>query len=321
MGVFVTGANGFLGSYVCRELLDHGFEVKALVRENSDLTRISSLLGRLELVKADLLDLPSLDPLFSGTEYVIHCAAKVSFAAEDCAEMLENNVESTRNIVNLSLKYGIKQLVHMSSIAAIGRSRREEILDESSKWSESPYTTCYGKSKYLAEMEVWRGESEGLNVTVLNPSLILGRNTLGEGTGKIFNYVRQGKKYYPPGYANLVDVRDVASAVVLSLNKRVIGKRFILNSVSIPYRELFEHIADLLNTKAPDIAATGWKLTVARWADALRAAFSDTPRYMSREIVRNSTSKVTFINDRATEILGIQFRSLDETLNWITQEH
>jgi nucleoside-diphosphate-sugar epimerase len=320
MGVFVTGANGFLGSHICRELLNEGYQVKALVREGSNLTRIDDILGKLEIIKADLLDLPTLDTLLSGIDYVVHCAARVSFDAADCSDMLENNVESTRNIVNLCLKYGVKQLVHISSIAAIGRTRKEETLDESTKWNESEYTTCYGKSKYLSEMEVWRGESEGLNTTVLNPSLIIGRNTLGEGTGQIFQYVRDGRRHYPPGNANLVDVRDVASAVIISLKNNVIGQRIILNSVSLPYQALFEQIAEKLNTKAPDISTTGWKLNLALWLDKLRAAVSNQPRYLTREIVRNSTSRVTFINRRAKEVLGLNFHSLEDSLNWIIQE-
>ena len=104
MCVLVTGANGFLGSFICRELLNEGYKVKALVREGSDLSRLSEIIDKIDVANTDLLDLPTLDTLISGCEYVIHCAAKISFDASDCSDMLENNVESTRTIENLCLK-------------------------------------------------------------------------------------------------------------------------------------------------------------------------------------------------------------------------
>jgi nucleoside-diphosphate-sugar epimerase len=321
MIILVTGASGFLGSHICRHLLAEGHKVIALIRENSSKERLKDIEQHLEFRYADLLDLPALNEAFEGCEKVVHCAAVVSFDKKDCPDMLGINTEGTRNVVNLCLKYEIEQLVHISSIAAIGRTNLEETLTENSKWNESDFTTCYGKSKYMAELEVWRGISEGLDSTILNPSVIIGTQTLGEGSEKVFDYVKKGRRHYPKGHINVVDVRDVCEIVSKTLNSTVgNGKRFILNGASIPYRDLFQQIAEAMKVGAPDIPTSGWKLQVALFLDTVRSTLTQSPRYMSREIIRNASSRVNYVSTRVEDTFNFTFRPLNESINWIISE-
>ncbi|MEJ2005763.1 MAG: NAD-dependent epimerase/dehydratase family protein, partial [Cyclobacteriaceae bacterium] len=124
--ILVTGANGFLGSFVCRELILHGHHVRALIREGSNTERIDDLLKVLDICNADLLDLPMLNRCFKDVDTVVHCAARISFQGHDCDELIFTNVESTRNAVNMALKHNVEKFIHISSTAAIGRNSKEE---------------------------------------------------------------------------------------------------------------------------------------------------------------------------------------------------
>ena len=315
--ILVTGANGFLGSFICRELILTGHEVKALIREDSNTDRIDDIMGLMKICKADLHDLPALDTCFSEVDTVIHCAARISFQGHDCDELIYSNVESTRNVVNLSLKYGINRFIHISSTAAIGRSRQEETLNEENQWQESRHSSCYGKSKYLSELEVWRGKSEGLNVTVLNPSVIIGRNTLGESSGLLLDYATQPHKFYPTGDLNYVDVRDVVKIALRFLDHTSDKDKFIINGGNVSYKDFFTRIAELVGIKPPALAAEGYKLKAALWGDQLRSLFTGSQRMLSREMIRTASSKLYFDNERIRTELNYTFIPLMESLKWI----
>ena len=319
--IFVTGANGFVGSYVCRQLVASGKPVKALVREGADLTRISDLLQHMTVCTSDLLDLPLLATHFSDVDSVVHCGARISFHSPDCEELMAVNVEGTRNIVNLCLKHGVKKLVHISSTAAIGRTGPTDILDEETPWNETKLTSCYGKSKYLAELEVWRGQTEGLRVAVLNPSVILGQKTLGKGSGQLLEYARHEHRFYPTGDLNYVDVRDVANIAIRLLDQEHDGKKYIVNAGAVSYKKFFTDVAHLVGIRAPEIAAEGWKLRIAIWGDFLRSIFTGKRRNLSTEMVRSTSAKPVFKNTRAVEELNYSFIPLAESLNWVYNEN
>jgi nucleoside-diphosphate-sugar epimerase len=318
--ILVTGANGFVGSYICRQLLSSGKPVKALVRENADLRRISDILDQMSICTSDLLDLPLLDTHFNDIGHVIHCGARISFHSSDCEELMAVNVEGTRNIVNLCLKHGVKKLVHISSTAAIGRTGPADILDEETPWNETKLTSCYGKSKYLAELEIWRGQTEGQNVAGLNPSVILGQKTLGKGSGQLLEYARHEHRFYPTGDLNYVDVRDVANIAVRLLDEEHNGKKFIVNAGAVSYKKFFTEVAELVGIRPPEIAAEGWKLRIAIWGDFLRSLFTGKRRNLSTEMVRSTAAKPVFKNTRAVKELNYSFIPLAESLKWVYAE-
>ncbi len=125
-------------------------------------------------MEGDILDIISLEEAMTGTDAVIHCAAKVSFKKNDREELFKTNIEGTANVINMAIEKNIQRFVYVSSIAAIGRSPQGGIASEETKWAENKLQTAYSLSKYKAELEVWRGIGEGLNAVIVNPSLILG---------------------------------------------------------------------------------------------------------------------------------------------------
>ena len=174
--IFVTGATGLVGSYLVRHLLAQGKNnIRALRRSESNTKLVADFYDLVTWVEGDILDLPSLEDAMDGVQQVYHCAAMVSFEPRNVARMMKVNVEGTANVVNTAMFRGVEKLVHVSSIAAIGRNLRQPDVTENSKWQRSPINSNYAISKYLAEQEVWRGSVEGLAVGIVNPSVEIGR--------------------------------------------------------------------------------------------------------------------------------------------------
>ena len=173
--IFVTGGTGFLGSYLLRYLIHKGYtDIRALKRSTSSMALLGDVAHLIEWIDGDILDVVSLQESMQEVQQVYHCAAIVSYESGQADLMHEVNVVGTANVVNLALEMQVEKLVHVSSIAALGRSGKSKLLDESAKWEQSKFNTQYAISKHRAEMEVWRGIAEGLNAAIVNPSVILG---------------------------------------------------------------------------------------------------------------------------------------------------
>ena len=181
--ILVTGATGLVGSHLIKALVAQGRTVRALYRSEIPATPEASAI---EWFKADILDIVALEEAMVGVQQVYHCAAIVSFTAKNKSALQHTNIEGTANIVNACLNAGVEKLLFVSSVAALGRIREDQAINETMNWSEETSNSEYGKSKYLAEIEVWRGMGEGLNVVVVNPVIILGPSDWKKGSTAIF---------------------------------------------------------------------------------------------------------------------------------------
>src|SRR6185437_2324293 len=246
--IFLTGGTGLVGSFIARRLLEDNKSIRALKRKNSDLSLVKDIAHRIEWVEGDILDVLFIEECLKGIDTIIHSAALVSFSKRSEEQMIAVNVQGTANLVNAALKYNISAFCHISSVAALGRGKNE-VIDESAKWEDSTINTGYARSKYLAELEVWRAMEEGLNVLIINPSVVLGPALLNNSTARLFKYVWKKSPFYTTGQMNYIDVRDVAEIAILLIEKRIYNGRFILNAGKISYRELFGKIAESFNTK------------------------------------------------------------------------
>ncbi|HNU15740.1 MAG TPA: SDR family NAD(P)-dependent oxidoreductase, partial [Chitinophagaceae bacterium] len=173
--ILVTGGTGFLGSYIIKQLVERNYRVRA-IRRNSKLPSWISkeVLDKVEWVEGDVLDVVALQDAMEEVDTVIHSAAIVSFIKKDRELMYHTNVEGTANVVNMALEKNVRRLIYISSVAALGRTANGGHVNEEKKWEDSKVNTHYAKSKFKAELHVWRGISEGLDAVILNPSTILG---------------------------------------------------------------------------------------------------------------------------------------------------
>lgn len=311
--ILLTGGTGFLGRYILDDLLAHGHKVRMLVRNPAKLSPREGV----ELVEGDLLDVMAIERAMEGVDKVIHSAATVTFWKKRWPEMKAANVEGTANLVNAALDANVSKFLHVSSVAALGRTNTPTPIDESSRWIKSPWNTQYGRTKYLAELEVQRGVEEGLNAVIVNPAIIIGP---GEdwlsGSPRLFHTVAKGLRFYNPGTTGFVPAVDVARAIRLLLEQHTgkSGERFVLVSDSIPYKQFFGWVAQSVNGKAPTIVPPAFLVkTAARFA-VLAARLRGQEPLITPETVRISRGHFVYDGSKITRTLPFQYSPLEEVI-------
>ena len=180
--VLVTGGAGLLGKELITQLLAQGTQVRAIY--NKSIIDIQD--ENLEQLQCNILDVVGLEEAMKGIGKLYHCAAIVTFNPKKRAELFKINIEGTANVVNAAVDAGVKKMVHVSSVSALGRIRENEPITETMNWSEETSNSRYGQSKYLAELEVWRGIGEGLDAVLVNPVLILGPGDWNNSSSRLF---------------------------------------------------------------------------------------------------------------------------------------
>lgn len=313
--IFITGATGFIGSHLLRQLLASGYHrIRALYRPGNSRGLVSDIEGQVEWVAGDLLDPFSLEEAMAGQSVVFHCAAIVSFDPKDAGAMQRANVEGTANVVNAALHTGLPHLIYLSSIAALGRSKEGATIDETAKWERSPFNTRYAISKFQAEMEVWRGQAEGLRVAVANPSIVLGPGDWSSGPPRFFQTVWDGIRFYPAGTAGLVDVKDVARFLQLLMETGTSGERYILNAEHYRYERLLTEIAQALGKKPPTLRV-GPVLRRLAWRLAwIQSKLTGQPPFLTKETARNSGSTFYYDNSKSVRDFDFSYRPVAETI-------
>lgn len=315
--ILVTGATGFLGSEVARQLAVQGANLICTKRNSSKIPdSLKSFHLQIKWVEADLLDAFALADALQGVTQVYHCAAVVSFNPDHGKMMIKTNVEGTANIVNLCLQYNIR-LVHVSSIAAIGEAKPGELINENNHLEETPAENAYAISKYESEMEVWRGIAEGLDAVIINPSLIIGASAGTNGTGKIFDTVHKGLKYYTRGSCGLVDVEDVALSMIRLMNSDIHAQRFIINAENWLYKDILTEAAKNLGTTPPQTEAKPWMLNMAWRASAFFKLLSKKTKGLDKVSAQAAIKTLNYNNAKIKKALDIQFKPISQSISEI----
>ena len=310
--ILVTGGTGFLGSELIKQLLESGEKVRAIKRNSSVIPALLQN-KEIEWVNADLSDYFSLEEALEGITHVYHCAGFISMEPADHKKLQKVNMEGTANVVNLCLEKKIKKLLHVSSVAALGKALEGELITEDNHWiSEHQYG--YSISKYAGEMEVWRGMAEGLNAVIVNPSIIIGKNAGTLGSGQLFEVVRKGLNFYSSGSCGFVDVEDVVKAMIVLMNSEIESERFIINHENISYQKLFADTALEFGLKPPKREARKWMLGLA-WRLVNILSLLTGKRYgITKYTAANATEKQEFSNKKIVKATGINFKPINQSI-------
>ncbi|MBC7654584.1 MAG: NAD-dependent epimerase/dehydratase family protein [Oligoflexus sp.] len=316
--ILVTGATGFLGAELVFQLLQVETKIKCTKRENSKIPeKLIPFAQKIEWVNANILDLSDLTYAFKNITKVYHCAALVSFETDLKQKMLAVNVDGTANVVNLCIENNVEKLVHVSSIAAIGEAKGDELITEKDFWEGFENHDGYAVSKYRGEMEVWRGINEGLNAVIVNPSVIIGEDAGKEGSGAIFETVRNGFKYYTQGGTGFVDVKDVAKTMILLMNSDIVNERFILNSENISYKDLFAKTAKTFGLPIPEKEAKPWMLNIAWRLTSLKNWLTKSKGGLNKVTADNASKMSAYSNQKIKLALNYKFTPLQESITKI----
>lgn len=254
MKILVTGANGFLGSWLTKALVNEGHDVFALVRPNSDVSELEGVSCMYRY--GDVTDIPSLLEAFKDIDTVFHLAGVVAYKKSQRALMNKVNVEGTANVVNVCREHHVRRLVHLSSVAAIGAGfTPDEILNEESTYNISHLNIGYFETKHEAELIVKRACAKGeIDAVMVNPTTIYGRADAKKGSRTMQVKVAQGKlKFYSSGGVNVVAVEDVIDGILSAWKNGRKGERYILAGENVLIKDLFAMIAAEAGVKAPSI--------------------------------------------------------------------
>jgi len=321
--ILVTGGTGFVGAYIIKELVRKGFRVRAIHRTNNLPFFIpASILEQVEWVQGNVLDIISLQDAMEGVDGVIHAAAKVSFVKSERQSMYSTNIHGTANMVNTSLELGIRKFIYISSVAAIGRSKNGELVNEGDQWAEFKPATHYAASKYHAEMEVWRAMAEGLDAVIINPSTVLGFGDWNMTSCAIFKSVYNEFPWYTNGINGFVDVEDIARSSVLLLESDISSERFLVSSDNWSFHRLFNAIADGFSKKHPWREATPFLGGLAWRLEKLKSWFTGRPSVLTRETAKIANSSTRFDNSKILHHLpGFQFTPIQESISRICHSY
>jgi dihydroflavonol-4-reductase len=307
--ILVTGGTGLVGAHLLMDLLKYETPIRAIYRSDNALEKVRKIfalynikweqtLHKIEWIKSDLLNTEILIDAFKNVEYVYHCAAMVSFNKADKTKLFKVNIEGTANVVNLSLACGVKKFCHVSSTATIGKSKKDGIRHEDCIWENDGSFSNYSISKYFSEMEVWRGSEEGLNVVIVNPSIIIGPGDWTQSSSNLFLKVWNGLRYYSKGVNAFVDVRDVSKAMVELMKSPITSERFLIIGENLTFQELFNEIAISLGKRIPSIEVKRWMASLIWRIEALRSFLFGSEPLVTKESSKSALSIVKYSNDK-----------------------
>ena len=319
MTTLVTGATGFLGSHVARQLVARGENVRVLIRATSSNRAISDL--SLEYVTGDLRDAASLDRAMNGVQRVFHVAADYRLWAKRSKDIYDSNVGGTKNVLAAAKRAGVSQLIYTSTVATIA-VERPELPNESTEAKLEEMIGHYKRSKWMAEQEVLNAAKEGLPVMVAMPTTPVGPwDWKPTPTGKIILDFLNGKM---PGYVetglNFVGVEECAAGHLLVSEKGKVGERYLLGAENLTLKEVLDTLAKITGLPAPGIKIPhGVALGVAYVGSAFSRLIGKEPG-IPVEGVKIARHKMFVDASRARRELGFQpgpvAAALERAVRW-----
>ncbi|MBI5542223.1 MAG: NAD-dependent epimerase/dehydratase family protein [Bacteroidia bacterium] len=326
--IFVTGGTGFLGAHLLAKLAGEGVPIRALKRRNSSTVYLKKILAKkgypdfydkIEWIEGDMLDYELLLENLKDVSHVIHAAAIVSFNKKDFKLVTNGNINGTSNLVDAALSNNVKRFCHISSIAALGGNENGNLIDENTEWRNDKENSAYSIAKYYSELQAWRGHSEGMELVVVNPSVIIGSGNWKTDISALFTKVNNGLKYYTSGSTGFVDVNDVADIVIkLALHSNINGERFVINAENLSYREILNLIAKSLNKELPRKEVGEKTLNLVYKLSTIASFFNNKKSLISRDMARIASSKLSYSNKKICDLLSYNFKTINETIREMT---
>lgn len=324
MKVLVTGGTGFIGSTLVRHLLAAGYEVKILARHKKNSFLLEGL--NVEIIDGDVTRPAAVEKAVQGCSVVFNLASIYAFYPfweRNPRAIYKANVQGTINLLEASLKYGVKRFIHTSTIATIDKERNKKASDEHSGFNFKK-ASHYARSKYLAEQEVLKFCQKGLDVIILNPGIVIGeRDYKPTPSGDVI--VKFLNRNYPGYFDTLwavADADDIARAHIAAIENGKTGERYILcNKNHWTLKEIFQILEKISGIKAPRIKIPYFLLLGFVYVEEFLSHFLFKKKpLMPTEGVRFCKMSIVYDNSKAVRELGYQSTPIEETftkaVNW-----
>jgi len=320
MRALVTGATGFIGSSILRKLLAQGYQVRALVREQSNTGNLDEL--NIEVVFGDITNADSLGPALRGCTHLFHAAALYSFWVKERALLYKVNVDGTRNVLQAAKEAGIDRVVYTSSVAALAVPVGKIPTTEETPVDFTQIVGDYKKSKYYAEQVALEYARDGLPVVIVNPSFPVGpRDIKPTPTGQmILDFLNRKLPAYVETGVNVVDVEDVAVGHLLAAERGEIGQRYILGGTDMTMGQLLKTLSAITGLPAPRVRLPYLPILGLSYLNAAYCRLTTATPRMTPETIRMSRHYMYYDPTKAIRELGFpQTRpraALEKAVNW-----
>ena len=329
--ILVTGGTGLVGSHLLYELVNAKKTVKAIYRRAHKLESVKkvfayysenweTLYNTIEWVEADITNIPQLQIAFKDITQVYHCAAFISFEPDKYRRLRIINIEGTANIVNLCISHKVKKLCYVSSIAAIGHNPKPEtLINENTAWNPEEDNSVYAITKYGAELEVWRGSQEGLDIVIVNPGIILGPGYWhGGGSGSLFKSIYKGRNYYTKGGSAYVDVYDVVDVMQRLMESTIKNEGFIVISDNLLFKDFNFKVAKALGISTSAKQIKPWQLQIAWRLDWLNHKLFGKRRKLSKQLAKTINNVTNHDNSKVKDALDFNFSPVDDSIEKVS---
>jgi dihydroflavonol-4-reductase len=322
--ILVTGATGLVGGHLLWHLLQENERVSAIRRPTSNLIPLRTIfsfycsnpddfLQRIDWKTADVLDFYSLVEAMNAIDIVYHCAAVVSLGNSESI-LLDTNVTGTRNVVQAAVEKNIKKFCFVSSIAACGKTKYSEIIDENAVWTDSKVYSLYSKSKYYSEQEVWKGIKNGLNAVIVNPGVILGVSGQNTGSSQLFYQVQKGLIFYTNGGSGYVDVQDVVKAMIQLVKSKISGERFVLVGENSSNKDVLSWMADSFGKRRPFICiGKRMMLSIGYLSEIIGKLFNFSPM-IDLGTAKSAINREFYSSHKIEKALGFEFNPIEKCI-------
>lgn len=324
--ILITGATGLVGTHLLAELLENtsSSQLKPIYRSSEKKAYCLQLIGEVygeEILerakqciwtKGDVTNIPLMTDAFKDVTYVYHCAGFISNSPSDRRMLRKINVEGTDNMVNLSIDFGVKKFLHVSSIATLGKPKQGKLTTESNYKESLQNASFYSLSKFGGEMEVWRASQEGLATVIVNPGVIIGEGFYTSGSGKIVYEASKNIPFYLPKITGFTDVKYLAKVMIALMSEAVTTERFIVVNENKDFGEVQQKIAKLLGKRVPFIRLKKWMLYSLWFAELLTSFFRK--RQLTRDVVEGLLDSSFYDNTKVNEQLELQNSSIEDCI-------
>ena len=306
MTILVTGATGFVGSAVARRLLRHGFEVRVLVRPDSDRRNIDGL--DVDVATGDLADRGSLERAAKGCAALFHVAADYRLWTRDPQAMFATNVDGARDVLRAAAEAGATRIVYTSSVAVLGSRAAGDPADEETPVAFADMIGPYKQSKFQAEAEVRRlVADEGIPVVIVNPSMPVGPGDVKPTpTGRMIVEAASGRvPAYVDSGLNVVHVDDVATGHLLAFERGAVGERYVLGGEDMSLRDILCAVTAAAGRRPPRLLLPhGVVLPVAYAAQAWSRLSGGREPFVTVDGVRMARKRMYYSSAKARRALG-----------------
>lgn len=323
MRVLVTGATGFIGSQLARELVGQGHQVRVLRRAGSKTLMLDGL--TVEHVFGDILQPEAMAQAVAGCEWVFHVAALASYWRSQRDQVYAVNVRGAQVVMDACLRAGVRRVVLTSSVAAIGVPRDGQIANEETPFDPLSASFAYADSKHRAEEVVREAVARGLDAVIVNPAAVIGPGDHNLITGSmIVAYARRAVPFVTPGGLCMADVAAVVAGHILAAQRGRTGQRYILGGENLPHREIARVITEVAGRPVPRWMIPRWALgPAAMVTEAINRIIPASP-IVSGEQIRLSAFNAFYDSSKAVRELGyplLPFRAAVEKAYAWYKEH